>query len=51
MEPRFMKTMSWTWMWIRPAPPAEGDVKWISETVVADPGANDREVTLVSRDF
>jgi hypothetical protein len=34
---------------MRPVAPVLADAKWISETAMAEPGQNERELTLMSR--
>jgi len=48
IEPRVTKTMSWGSTWTRPVAPVLVEAKWISETVMVEPGEKDREPTLVS---
>jgi hypothetical protein len=47
MDPRVTKRMSWGSTWIKPVLPVSVDAKWISETVMAEPGWKDSEPTLV----
>lgn len=49
MEPRVTKTMSWGSTCIKPVALVFVEAKWISETVMAEPGEKEREATLVSR--
>jgi hypothetical protein len=51
IDPRVRKTRSWASTWIKPVLPSLVDAKWISETVMAEPGRNERELTLVSENI
>ena len=51
MDPRVTKTMSCGSMWISPVAPVLLAAVWISDTVMAEPGAKERVFTLVSSYF
>lgn len=48
IEPSVRKTRSWVSTWIKPGFPSFVDAKWISDTVMAEPGRKESELTLVS---
>ena len=51
IEPSVRKTRSWVSTWISPVLPSLVDAKWISDTVMAEPGWKERELTLVPRNW